>query len=321
MICGTSTGGLIAIMLGRLRMSIDDAIDAYAELSEKIFGRTQWFWLLREGMYSAQALEQAVISMVEKHSVTQGSEAEPSGPKLTEEIGRKAMMRGDNPDGNKCKVFVCTVNSANVKAESNIRTYPVGQNELYDFAIWEAARATSAAPHYFKQMVVERRPDINRHFKAFYIDGGLRFNNPIQQLLQEAGNVFPSDRRVGLILSLGTGIRNPIQFHRAGLIPIPKLQWYRVSKLHQKIALNCEHKHQNVEKKFESRPNIYFRFNVDQGMADIGLEEWKMLGQIEKNTEEYTRKGEPNKQINDAVDSFLAGDPITQLTIREISRL
>ncbi|KIO27731.1 hypothetical protein M407DRAFT_53822, partial [Tulasnella calospora MUT 4182] len=37
LIGGTSTGGLIAIMLGRLRMSIPECIAAYAELSKLIF--------------------------------------------------------------------------------------------------------------------------------------------------------------------------------------------------------------------------------------------------------------------------------------------
>jgi Patatin-like phospholipase len=37
MIGGTSTGGLIAIMLGRLRMTVDDCIDACTLLSDKVF--------------------------------------------------------------------------------------------------------------------------------------------------------------------------------------------------------------------------------------------------------------------------------------------
>lgn len=37
MIGGTSTGGLIAIMLGRLRMTIDECIDAYTSLSDRVF--------------------------------------------------------------------------------------------------------------------------------------------------------------------------------------------------------------------------------------------------------------------------------------------
>lgn len=34
---GTSTGGLIAIMLGRLRLSVDECIEEYKTLSDKVF--------------------------------------------------------------------------------------------------------------------------------------------------------------------------------------------------------------------------------------------------------------------------------------------
>jgi hypothetical protein len=37
MICGTSTGGLIAIMLGRLCMTVDDCIRLYKNLAKSIF--------------------------------------------------------------------------------------------------------------------------------------------------------------------------------------------------------------------------------------------------------------------------------------------
>lgn len=37
MIGETSTGGLIAIMLGRMKMSVDDCIEAYIELSDQVF--------------------------------------------------------------------------------------------------------------------------------------------------------------------------------------------------------------------------------------------------------------------------------------------
>jgi patatin-like phospholipase/acyl hydrolase len=37
MIGGTSTGGLIAVMLGRLRMTVDECIDAYTTLSNRVF--------------------------------------------------------------------------------------------------------------------------------------------------------------------------------------------------------------------------------------------------------------------------------------------
>ncbi|KAG9568910.1 hypothetical protein KCU77_g708, partial [Aureobasidium melanogenum] len=39
LIGGTSTGGLIAIMLGRLEMSVDECIVAYSGLTETVFGQ------------------------------------------------------------------------------------------------------------------------------------------------------------------------------------------------------------------------------------------------------------------------------------------
>ncbi|CAD0115330.1 unnamed protein product [Aureobasidium uvarum] len=43
---GTSTGGIIALMLGRLRMSIEDCIHTYRNLGSEIFGKRQPFHFL-----------------------------------------------------------------------------------------------------------------------------------------------------------------------------------------------------------------------------------------------------------------------------------
>ncbi len=39
MIGGTSTGGLIAVMLGRLQMTVDECISAYTSLFDKVFAK------------------------------------------------------------------------------------------------------------------------------------------------------------------------------------------------------------------------------------------------------------------------------------------
>lgn len=73
MICGTSTGGLLAIMLGRLRMSLDSAEKAYKTLSERIFqpahnevdipGKTYDF-LKANGKFSSEPLEVVIQEML-----------------------------------------------------------------------------------------------------------------------------------------------------------------------------------------------------------------------------------------------------------------
>ena len=49
MIGGTSTGGLIAVMLGRLRMTVDECTAAYTSLSDRVFEKTSHRVNIKEG--------------------------------------------------------------------------------------------------------------------------------------------------------------------------------------------------------------------------------------------------------------------------------
>ena len=69
MICGTSTGGLIAIMLGRLRMSVEDCIKEYEALSANVFVQQQhrisWKGKLR-GRFDHEALEEGIKDLLRR---------------------------------------------------------------------------------------------------------------------------------------------------------------------------------------------------------------------------------------------------------------
>lgn len=41
MICGTSTGGIIALMLGLLRMSVKEVKESYCDIAEQVFGASE----------------------------------------------------------------------------------------------------------------------------------------------------------------------------------------------------------------------------------------------------------------------------------------
>jgi len=69
--------------------------------------------------------------------------------------------------------------------------------EYDDCEIWEAARATSAAPFYFPGI----RIGPNNH--KFW-DGGLANNNPVDEVWAEKSLLF-EQKEVKLIISLGTG--------------------------------------------------------------------------------------------------------------------
>lgn len=70
---GTSTGGLISIMLGRLRMSIDDCIAEYETLGPKVFAHSRWFhfrsllfWPCDK--YDHRSLEKAIREVIDRRS-------------------------------------------------------------------------------------------------------------------------------------------------------------------------------------------------------------------------------------------------------------
>lgn len=72
MIGGISTGGLIAIMLGRLEMSVDECIQAYTSLSEEIFSKDSKsklkFTFLGDikSRFDAARLEKATMKILDK---------------------------------------------------------------------------------------------------------------------------------------------------------------------------------------------------------------------------------------------------------------
>ena len=67
MIGGTSTGGLIAIMLGRLGMTVDECIDAYTTLSDRVFEKKSHGVNIKgklQGRFDSAALELAVKNIL-----------------------------------------------------------------------------------------------------------------------------------------------------------------------------------------------------------------------------------------------------------------
>lgn len=74
MICGTSTGGLIAIMLGRLRLSVQECIDEYLKLSPLIFVKTKHrlkFDASVQGRFDHEAFERGIRNMLVRYGFSE----------------------------------------------------------------------------------------------------------------------------------------------------------------------------------------------------------------------------------------------------------
>ena len=67
-ICGTSTGGLIAILQGCLKLTVKQAIDEYENLSEEVFGNPRFKLPGREAKYSAEAFERVIKRLIVRYA-------------------------------------------------------------------------------------------------------------------------------------------------------------------------------------------------------------------------------------------------------------
>jgi predicted acylesterase/phospholipase RssA len=175
------------------------------------------------------------------------------------------------------------------------RSYESTMGTSIPCTVWEAARATSAAPTIFKRIY------IGQHKEPF-IDGGLGRNNPTEEVLSEAKIVFPG-RRVACVISIGTGhpkmikVPNPGIFEK-NVVPV------RVIEAVVSMASDCEATAGRMVKYFENQPRTYFRFNVEHGLEDVKLSDWDRTDEVAAQTRHYMTH-EVGPCLDDAVTAML----------------
>ncbi|KAF5650755.1 phospholipase [Fusarium sp. NRRL 52700] len=197
MIGGTSTGGLIAIMLGRLEMSVEDCIKEYKKLMGKVFPPPKsWYYFDLNGYWASvafngekwksQDLETVIKDLVKR---------------VLDEDPETVLLQDPKNPNPSCKVFVTATRE---KGSNNLgpvllRSYsnPDHMPEFPGVKLWQAARATSAAPAYFKPIEINGES---------LIDGGVQANNPLGWLWTEVIQVFTAVRETDCFLSIGTGV-------------------------------------------------------------------------------------------------------------------
>jgi predicted acylesterase/phospholipase RssA len=276
LIGGTSTGGLLAIMLGRLEMDTRECITAYRALAKKIFWRSPWIdmlqplpaatsALLNTSWYSGEILKECVSKTVKNNLPYPEKEQLISIGHAVED----ARLVSNRPTKSRC--FVCAVPSGEHKVE-RIRSYrsldPEARNTS-TYKIWEAARATSAAPMYFPRVHIGDRT---------YFDGGLESNNPVIEVIEEALEEFPG-AEIDTIISIGTGESSSPDPH--GTLNILKHFIHR--------ATNTEAQHQRVliERAFRDLLPGYFRLQGEAKLGEIDLAGFDKLDEIERLAGSY----------------------------------
>jgi uncharacterized protein len=184
LVCGTSTGGIMAIALA-LGIPAKEIYDLYLDNAGLIFGGKRnifsQFWY---STYPRAALEKLIREMFQKY------------------------FDGKDPRLKDCKTHVAIPIYDLMEGRPSVLKSNYHEAFVRDYHIpaYEAALATSAAPTYFDPYS-SSYTDLNDLEKPFQnkVDGGVFANNPTLNGIVEVQKAFKIELKNLSVLSLGTG--------------------------------------------------------------------------------------------------------------------
>ncbi|KIV90286.1 hypothetical protein PV10_07605 [Exophiala mesophila] len=265
LIGGTSTGGLIAIMLGRLEMDVQECIDAYTELMSTVFEKKRGRFAIGwkgdvKARFSSKALAGAIKNVIEKRGLSADT---------------PFYVEVENEETRRCKVFVCAKAKETLHV-AYLRAYRLPGRPAEKATILEAALATSAAPTFFDAVKIGQR---------MYVDGAMGANNPVFEVEKEAANIWCErtghiEPLIKCFISVGTGVPR--------INPLSDRAWKFMTENIVKVVNETTETEQSFASRWRGHlDKRYFRFNVQQGLQGLGLAEYKEQGRIDAVTDEY----------------------------------
>lgn len=243
-ICGVSTGAILAFMLGLFHIPLDECEDLYRKLGSDVFKQNVIVGTVKMGWNHAYYNSEMWEKM------------------LKERMGSDLMIEtARNPLCPKVAAVSTIVNRGIPLKAFVFRNYNhfPGVKSPYmggcQYNLWQAIRASSAAPGYFQEYVLGN--DLHQ-------DGGLLINNPCALAIHECKSLWP-DAYLQCIVSLGTG-------RYEGAMKTAATHTSLKAKLNNVIssATDTEEVHKTLDALLP--PDRYFRFNPVMS-EDIPLDE------------------------------------------------
>ncbi|CAE6475491.1 unnamed protein product [Rhizoctonia solani] len=287
MIAGTGTGAISAVMLGRLRMSIDDAITSYLQLMKSVFSDRKYTIKGDTGAFKSTVLEKELKAIIHR------------------EVGNENEMMMEGKDSeDTCKVVVYAMSAYNATSGLPVafRSYS-STAPTTKCAIWEALRATTAHPEMFKCIEVDAE---GTGIRDMFSHGGFGCTNPTPRLLEEARREYP-DRGVASIISIGTGHPKAIQFAagRTGSVwAIGGSMMTKVMQAAREMAEGSERVAEEMARRFADVGSGYYRLNVQQGTQGMEASEWERLSEIAAHTRSYLGQAETKSKLDELVETI-----------------
>ncbi|KAE8379504.1 acyl transferase/acyl hydrolase/lysophospholipase [Aspergillus bertholletiae] len=245
LIVGTGTGGLIALMLGRLRLDLETCKEVYVRMTRKVFETDKTFAGIpfRSTLFKASRLEDAIRECVREHTVFE-AEGNDMSPGTRTSFANAPFSPNSIPQRSGSRASFSTVGSHSSNPSQRNATFINGLRWgnpdalLYDNREYRTKTAVTAlykgttrsGSAVFLRSYDSRKeppPEFNctvwqagratsatgLAFKPIqigqhvFIDEGVGTYNPAPQVLDEATvNEWPG-REVGVFISVGTGKR------------------------------------------------------------------------------------------------------------------
>ncbi|KAH8813487.1 hypothetical protein DL96DRAFT_1505388, partial [Flagelloscypha sp. PMI_526] len=266
MIVGSGDGGWVALMLGRLKMSIARTIEEYQSIHAQIHHTTFATSAEERGLLYDNLLK----SFVERASTNENSD-EPLLSPLSEA---------------QCLTVVPAMASQNMASPVLFRTYSARNfHFIQNCTVRSAMRAATNVLPVFPEHIIDGQSYV----------AASRFGhcNPISTTLSEARMMFP-DADISTIVSIGSGHPGPIAYSES----VPGATMI-------KLANDAEQWSSQAHKYFQAQGgDVYFRFNVDQGFQDYCLESGERYSAALAHTRAYCARTEVNERLNAAVSSL-----------------
>ncbi|XP_068169524.1 calcium-independent phospholipase A2-gamma-like isoform X2 [Antennarius striatus] len=183
-ICGVSTGAILGFMLGVFQIPLNECADLYRKLGSDVFKQNVIVGTVKMGwshaFYNSESWENILKEKMGSQLLVETSR-NPECPKV-------AAVSTIVNRGTPLKAYVFR----NYNLLPGVRSHYLGGSQ---HQLWQAIRATSAAPGYFQEFTLGN--DLHQ-------DGGLLINNPTALAVHECNCLWPNTP-LDCVVSLGTG--------------------------------------------------------------------------------------------------------------------
>ncbi|KAH8809699.1 hypothetical protein DL96DRAFT_1821936 [Flagelloscypha sp. PMI_526] len=268
LIVGSGHGGWIALMLGRLGMTVSRAIEVYESILSRI----------NDENLSPEERADLFETLVKDFIF---------------EVGHSNELRledqGSNDSQNHCQTAVLTSSIRNLNTPAVFRTYRVRDNRRSNCLVSEAIRASSSTPGRFSPVKISgQRFASSAHFGHC---------NPIDYALIEAETLYPK-ANTQFIMSIGSGNPGHASF---GPDTGPSYEETTI-----RLARDAERKSEEFVRRTSSSI-LYYRFNVEQGLQAYCTSAEDIKDTVLAHADAYLDRDDVSRRLNDVVIRLRGG--------------